>query len=71
VYLLTHFLRFISFLNYSDNDTITLTRIESQMIETERLQVEELRSQGMSDRQLGEMGYLQASIDRAPVAMRN
>jgi hypothetical protein len=41
------------------------------MIETERLQVEELRSQGMSDRQLGEMGYLQASIDRAPVAMRN
>jgi hypothetical protein len=41
------------------------------MIESERLQVDELRTQGFTDRQLSEMGYLQPSIDRAPaVAMR-
>mmetsp|Transcript_7707 Transcript_7707/g.14530 ORF Transcript_7707/g.14530 Transcript_7707/m.14530 type:complete len:113 (-) Transcript_7707:120-458(-) len=39
---------------------------EGQMIESERLQVKELRAEGFSDRQLQEMGYLSASIDRAP-----
>lgn len=41
------------------------------MIESERLQVKELRAEGFSDRQLQEMGYLAASVDRAPaVAMQ-
>ena len=45
--------------------------VGKQMIESERLQVDELRTQGFTDRQLSEMGYLQPSIDRAPaVAMR-
>lgn len=41
------------------------------MIENEKLQVKELRQEGFSDRQLQEMGYLEASIARAPaVAMK-
>ena len=41
------------------------------MIESEKLQVKELRQEGYSDRQLQEMGYLEPSIARAPaVAMK-
>ena len=41
-----------------------------QMIETEKQQVKDFRSQGYSDRQLQEIGFCEASIRRAPsVAM--
>ena len=40
---------------------------EGQMIESEKIQVRELRNEGYSDRQLAEMGFCQASILRAPV----
>ena len=36
------------------------------MIETEKLQVAELRNQGYSDAQLKEMGYSTPSVMRAP-----
>mmetsp|Transcript_26233 Transcript_26233/g.75759 ORF Transcript_26233/g.75759 Transcript_26233/m.75759 type:complete len:111 (-) Transcript_26233:327-659(-) len=43
---------------------------EGQMIETEKQQVKDFRSQGYSDRQLQEIGFCEASIRRAPsVAM--
>lgn len=38
------------------------------MIEGERVQVAELRNQGMSDRQLQEMGYLEVSLHTPSVA---
>ena len=37
------------------------------MIESEKIQVRQLRNEGYSDRQLAEMGFCQASILRAPV----
>lgn len=59
-------------LHHSHNIHCTMpTPTVPQMIESERLQVKELRAEGFSDRQLQEMGYLSASIDRAPaVAMK-
>jgi len=36
------------------------------MIESEKLQVSELRNQGFSDMQLKELGYSAASVTRAP-----
>eukprot|EP00562_Extubocellulus_spinifer_P013871 CAMPEP_0178565482 /NCGR_PEP_ID=MMETSP0697-20121206/14192_1 /TAXON_ID=265572 /ORGANISM="Extubocellulus spinifer, Strain CCMP396" /LENGTH=110 /DNA_ID=CAMNT_0020199105 /DNA_START=21 /DNA_END=353 /DNA_ORIENTATION=+ len=43
---------------------------EGQMIENEKQQVKDFRSQGYSDRQLQEIGFCEASIRRAPsVAM--
>ena len=36
------------------------------MIESEKLQVSELRNQGFSDMQLNELGYSAASVTRAP-----
>mmetsp|Transcript_22196 Transcript_22196/g.28026 ORF Transcript_22196/g.28026 Transcript_22196/m.28026 type:complete len:118 (-) Transcript_22196:398-751(-) len=39
---------------------------EGQMIESEKLQVGELRNQGYSDMQLRELGYSGPSIARAP-----
>jgi len=40
------------------------------MIETEKQQVKDFRSQGYSDRQLQEIGFCEAAIRRAPsVAM--
>ena len=41
-----------------------------KMIETEKQQVKDFRSQGYSDRQLQEIGFCEAAIRRAPsVAM--
>ncbi len=36
------------------------------MIESEKLQIKELRNEGFGDNQLKEMGYSLASIARAP-----
>uniref|UniRef100_A0A7S2SD82 Mitochondrial import receptor subunit TOM22 homolog n=1 Tax=Eucampia antarctica TaxID=49252 RepID=A0A7S2SD82_9STRA len=45
---------------------------EGQMIENERVVVKDLRSQGYSDRQLGEMGFCDTAVKRAPsVAVKN
>jgi hypothetical protein len=38
------------------------------MIAAERIQVAELRNQGMSDRQLQEMGFLEAALHMPAVA---
>ena len=37
-----------------------------QMIEVERSQVKDLRGQGYADRQLQEMGFCEAAVQRAP-----
>mmetsp|Transcript_18045 Transcript_18045/g.52256 ORF Transcript_18045/g.52256 Transcript_18045/m.52256 type:complete len:111 (-) Transcript_18045:403-735(-) len=43
---------------------------EAQMIEVEKSQVKDLRSQGYADRQFQEMGFCEAAVRRAPsVAM--
>mmetsp|Transcript_123289 Transcript_123289/g.356228 ORF Transcript_123289/g.356228 Transcript_123289/m.356228 type:complete len:111 (-) Transcript_123289:293-625(-) len=41
---------------------------EVQMIASERIQVSELRNQGHSDRQLQEMGFLEAALHSPSVA---
>ena len=44
---------------------------EGQMVESEKMQVKELRNEGYSDRQLQEMGFCEAAVMRAPaVAMK-
>jgi len=44
---------------------------EGQMIESEKIQVKQLRNDGFVDRQLQEMGFCQAAISRTPaVAMK-
>jgi len=40
------------------------------MIASERTQVSELRNQGMSDRQLQEMGFLEAALYKPALALK-
>jgi len=42
---------------------------EVQMIETERSQVKDLRSQGYTDRQLQEMGFCDAAVHRPHISL--
>jgi len=39
---------------------------EGQMVESEKIQVKELRNEGYSDRQLQEMGFCESAVLRAP-----
>jgi len=43
-----------------------LLNISIQMIETEKAQVKDFRSQGFSDRQLEDLGFSKAAVQRAP-----
>ncbi|KAL3778260.1 hypothetical protein ACHAWO_011137 [Cyclotella atomus] len=44
---------------------------EGQMIEADKLQVKELRSQGYSDGQLQEMGFPKISLGLAPAVLKS
>jgi hypothetical protein len=45
--------------------------VTSQMIEADKLQVKELRSQGYSDGQLQEMGFPKISLGLAPAVLKS
>lgn len=50
------------------SDLVPFLYLNMQMIQSERLQVKELRNQGHMDRQLQEMGYLEVSLHSPSVA---
>jgi hypothetical protein len=49
--------------------TFDVPRILLQMLDSERLQVKELKNQGYSGRQLQEMGYSECAIHTPPLAL--